>query len=334
VTVRCEVAYDFFSPPASPAPLRAHYTAMLEQAEYADRHGFDAIYFTEHHGVVDNYLPSPLIAAAAVAGRTQRARLRTVLLVPFYDPIKLAEDIAVVDLLSGGRADPVFGAGYVDAEFEMFGKDMRDRRRTVDSTVAFLRRAWTEDDVELDGRRVRVTPKPVQQPHPPITLAGMSGTAARAAARLGDDFLGPEPFRDVYREACVALGKPDPGPGPVHAPFIHVTQEPERDWPLVAPFLLTAIGHYLEWTTRSAPSGRPPSARWEIRSQEELRASRSYRVVTPDECIDLIAALGDDVLVRLQPGWGGYSPELAWSSLELFVTRVLPTLRERKLVAP
>src|SRR5687768_3624724 len=116
---------------------------MLDQAEYADRNGIDAIYLTEHHGVPENYLPNPLVAAAAVAARTRHVRIRTMVLVPFHEPVRLAEDIAVVDLLSRGRIDPILAAGYADFEFQMFGKDMADRRRTVDDTVAFLRRAWT-----------------------------------------------------------------------------------------------------------------------------------------------------------------------------------------------
>ena len=328
--VRFELAYDLFCPPSSPVPMAAHYAAMLDQADYADSHGFDAVHFNEHHGVEENYLPSPLVAAAAVAARTRKVQLRTLLLTPFYGPVKLAEDIAVVDLLSGGRMVPVFAAGYVDREFEMFGKDLADRRRTVDSAVEFVRRAWTEDEVEFEGRRVRVTPKPVQQPHPPIVMAGTSRVAARAAARLADDFLASEEWRTVYREACVELGKPDPGPGPKRLPFIHVTEDPERDWPHIAPFLLTAIGKYLGWTTGNVQAvGRTTSAPFQIRTEEDLRQSPAYRIVTPDECVELVAGLGQDGLVRLNPGWGGYDPQLAWSSLELLATKVLPQLREQ-----
>jgi alkanesulfonate monooxygenase SsuD/methylene tetrahydromethanopterin reductase-like flavin-dependent oxidoreductase (luciferase family) len=327
MTLRCEVAYDFFYTPSSPVPLEVHYRSMLDQVEYADDNGFAAAYFTEHHGALDNYLPAPLIAAAAAAARTRRMRLITVLLAPFYDPIKLAEDIAVLDLVSSGRASPVLAAGYVDSEFEMFAKEMRDRRTTVDSTASFLRRVWTDGEAELEGRRVRVTPRPVQRPHPPITMGGMSSTGARAAARYADDYMGPEHLRDVFRQERIQLGMPDPGPGLIRAPWLHVTEDPDRDWPLVAPFVLGAIGNYLEWTTQSAKSGRPGSTVWEVRSEEELRASPYYRIVTPEECVEIVSALGDDVLVRLQPGWGGYSPELAWSSLELFVSRVLPFLR-------
>jgi alkanesulfonate monooxygenase SsuD/methylene tetrahydromethanopterin reductase-like flavin-dependent oxidoreductase (luciferase family) len=308
--------------------MATHYEAMVEQVEYADKHGIDSVYLTEHHGVIDNYLPSTLVAAAAVASRTRHVRLRTMVLAPFTDPVRLAEDIAVVDLLSGGRVDPIFAAGYADFEFQMFGKDQARRRKTVDTTVQFVRRAWTEDEFNWKGRRVRVTPKPCQRPHPTITMGGMSMTAARAAARFGDDFAGMEKYRTAYRQECVAIGKPDPGPGPTLTPFIHLSEDPERDWPLMAPFLLSAISQYLEWTTTSTRSGRAPSTAFDIHTEEELRASPAHRLLTPDQAVELIDSLGDHVLARMYPGWGGQSPDRAWSSLELFTTRVVPRLRE------
>src|SRR5947209_2089022 len=101
---------------------------MLDICEWADGLGFDLVYFGEHHSAEDGYLPSPLIASAAAAGRTSRIRFRPILLTPLYHPIRLAEDIAVADLLSGGRMTPVFAAGYREAEFELFGVGMKERR--------------------------------------------------------------------------------------------------------------------------------------------------------------------------------------------------------------
>ena len=328
--IRFELRYDLFCPPSSPAPMQAHYRAMLEQAAFADAHGFDMVHLNEHHHVEINYLPSPLIAAAAVGARTRNLEVRTLLLTPFYDPVRLAEDIAVADLLSDGRIIPVFAGGYVASEFEMYGKDRADRRRTVDSTVEFVRRAWTEDEqFEFEGRKVLVTPKPARKPHPPIVMGGTSKGAARAAARLADDFLAGEGLRTIYREECVKLGKPDPGPGPAKPSLIHVTEDPERDWPLVAPFLMTAVNQYLDWTTANVKAvGEATSAPFRIRTVDELRQSPEYRLLTPDECVDLISGLGDHTLVRLSPGWGGSDLELAWTSLELFATKVIPRLRE------
>jgi len=100
---------------------------MLDICEWADALGFDLLYFGEHHCADDGYLPSPLNASAAVAGRTRHLRLRPILLTPLYHPLRLAEDIAVVDLLSGGRLTPVFAAGYRAAEFDMLGVELTER---------------------------------------------------------------------------------------------------------------------------------------------------------------------------------------------------------------
>jgi alkanesulfonate monooxygenase SsuD/methylene tetrahydromethanopterin reductase-like flavin-dependent oxidoreductase (luciferase family) len=308
---------------------------MLDQVKYADARGFECVNLWEHHGVAENYLPSPLTAAAAVAAVTRAVQLRTLLVAPFYDPVRVAEDIAVVDLLSGGRVRPVFGAGFVDEEFMMLSKELAERRSATDALVAFLRRVWTEDAVEFNGRRIRIMPKPLQQPHPPITMGGMSAAAAKSAARLADDFYGRDEHRDIYRRECVKLGKADPGPWPVRgAYFMHISEDPERDWPQLAPFVLTAIRRYFTWTTRSNPAGRPGSNLFDVHSEEELRASPLYRVMTPDECVKLFATLGKDAVATLHPGWGGYSPDLAWSSLELFVNRVLPRLRTAEAGVP
>jgi alkanesulfonate monooxygenase SsuD/methylene tetrahydromethanopterin reductase-like flavin-dependent oxidoreductase (luciferase family) len=327
--MRFELTYDLFCPASSPATIDAHYRAMLEQAEYGEQHGFDAVNLFEHHGVPENYLPSPLVAAAAVAARTRRARLQPMVVVPFYDVIKLAEDLAVIDIISAGRLDPVFAGGYVDEEFEMFARDQARRRQTVDHAVSFIRRAWTEEVTELDGRSVRVTPKPIQRPHPKITIGGMSMAAARAAAAIADDFTGPEKFRAGYREACVGMGRPDPGPGRERTPFIQVSTDPERDWPRAAPYLLSSIARYREWTSKSNKSGRPGTRAYDIQTAEELRASAAYRLVTPEECVQLLTGLGDHTTVSLQPGWGGQDPDIAWSSLELFVGEVMPRLHDR-----
>jgi alkanesulfonate monooxygenase SsuD/methylene tetrahydromethanopterin reductase-like flavin-dependent oxidoreductase (luciferase family) len=244
--------------------------------------------------------------------------------------VKLAEDLAVCDLISNGRLRPTLGVGYRVEEFEMFGLDRGQRRPRLETAVEVLRRAWTGEPFELDGRRVRVTPRPAQRPHPPISLAGNSPFAARSAARIGDGFTPMEgAWWDVYREECRALAKADPGPAAGALPvfFLHVAEDPEREFELLAPFLLGAIRGYRAWTTDNAKAiGGKANRRFAPDSVEELRTASQYRVVSPDECIELLRALEPDARVVLRPLWGGHDPRLAWSSLELFVARVMPAL--------
>ncbi len=317
--------YDFrcFSGGASSEQL---FAAALEQCAWADRLGFVSVTLSEHHGSPDGYLPSPMVAAAAIAARTEKLRLMlAALIAPLHDPIRLAEDLAVLDVLSNGRLIPVLSAGYVEAEFEAFGVKLSERARLMDEIVPFLERAWSGQPFEHRGRSVRVTPRPVQMPRPPIFMGGSSPAAARRAARLADHFLPslPELF-EVYRRERTALGKPDPGPGPrTTGNFLHVAEDPDAAWAEIAPHALHEMNAYGRWGQSAGTLGpyRP------VEDPAELRASGAYPVCTPEQAIERARALGPGGTVMLHPLMGGMAPELAWKSLELFEARVLPALR-------
>ena len=124
--------FDFRNPPFSGTTTAERYQAALEMAEWADRRGCVTIAISEHHGSADGYLPSPLTMAAALAARTSEVRLMiAALIAPFYDPLRLAEDLVVLDHLSQGRVDLIVGAGYVSEEFAMFGVPRAERARRV-----------------------------------------------------------------------------------------------------------------------------------------------------------------------------------------------------------
>jgi len=324
---RLGLTFDMRRPAFASTSLAEQYAAMLDVAEYADRSGFDALMFNEHHASEDGYLPSPLVATAGVAARTSRLLLRPLIVAPLYEPLKLAEDLAITDQLSGGRLQPVLGAGYRREDFHLFGVDPASRRPRLLETIEVLRRAWTGEPFELEGRTVRVTPRPAQDPGPPILLGGMSRTAARIAAQVGDGFFpAGDRWWDVYREECAAAGKPDPGPpaqagGPM---FLHVSEDPERDRPRIAPYLLSAIALYREWALENAAGLGAMPPQFAPSDEDELRTSPHYRFLTPEECVPIVEAVGPDGFFVLRPLWGGYEPELALSSLQLFVERVLP----------
>ena len=120
LTMRFDLRVPDFGPPAAEL-----YAAMLDQAVWAEAHGFDSVGLSEHHGSDDGYCPSPVVMAAAVAGRTSSIRiLIAALVLPLYTPVRLAEDLAVLDLASGGRVDLVIGAGYRPEEVAMYGLEM------------------------------------------------------------------------------------------------------------------------------------------------------------------------------------------------------------------
>lgn len=323
---RILLRYDMRAP-AFGAPIAALYAAALEQVAFADVQGFDAAQVSEHHGADDGYLPSPLVLAAAFAGRTKRLRLEiAALILPLHDPLRVAEDVAVLDLASEGRVELVVGGGYVPAEFEMFERSIADRPRLVEEGMRALVQAWTGEPFTYRGRTVRVTPRPLQRPRPPLALGGSSPAAARRAARLADRFVPALPsLWKPYREERERLCLPVPPAGRVGPLFLHVADDPERDWSRIAPHALHEVNSYGRWMSQTGTAGPyVPTT-----DAAALRASGLYRVVTPDECVALAEKLGPDGTLLLHPLMGGLAPELGWASLELFARRVWPRIRPR-----
>lgn len=322
------ISYDMRAP-AFGAPARELYAAALDQVAWADELGFDIVGLGEHHAAADGYNPSPLVLASAMGARTKRIRLRpSVLLAPLYDPIKLAEDAAVTQLATNGRLLLGLGGGYRPAEFEMFGKRLEDRWRDIGETIALLRLAWTGEPFEWKGRRCHVTPKP--DPPPPILLGGSSAAAARRAARIADGWFPPlEPrLWPPYREACVALGKPDPGPYPRHGPiFLWISKEPEKAWPRLMPHVLHQLRSYTEWTIEAFGRAAGPYAK--EMTEDSVRESDAYQVLTPDAALALATTLGHDSVLYLNPLLAGISPDASWEMLRLYEREVHPHLPGR-----
>ena len=134
---------------------------MPKMCAWAEDHGGLAAVLCEHHGSEDGYLPAPMILASAIAARTQRLALSLILLLPFYEPVRLAEDMAVLDIISGGRASYILALGYRPEEFEHFGVALSDRGRLADEKLPLLRRLLAGETVVHDGRRIAVTPRPL-----------------------------------------------------------------------------------------------------------------------------------------------------------------------------
>jgi len=318
--------------PAFGAPREDLYAAALDMAAWADDAGFDVIGFGEHHGAEDGYNPSPLVLAAAMAARTRQIRLRTaVLLASCYDPIRLAEDLAVLQILSRGRFELGLGFGYRPSEFAMYGRDVADRFDFTLETARVLKQAWTGDAFDYEGRPCQISPVP-EKPVP-ILLGGLAPKVARAAASVADGFIVPlfEPTVWVpYREECLKLGKPDPGEYPRQGPtLLWVSEDPDAEWEWLAPHILHVLDSYSRWT--AAAYGKPKGPYAGGMTAETVRESGAYKVMTPDEVIALIDDLGDFSSLYLTPLFGGASPERGWKMLELFKHKVLPHVPRKRM---
>jgi alkanesulfonate monooxygenase SsuD/methylene tetrahydromethanopterin reductase-like flavin-dependent oxidoreductase (luciferase family) len=315
--------YDLRAPAFAGVTHETLYRTCLEQCAWADAHGLDLVVLSEHHGVDDGYLSAPVTLAAAIAGRTQRLRIQiAAVLVPLHDPVRLAEQLATVALVAGGRLGIVAGVGYRQEEFDMAGVDRAQRGRLLEEYVGVLRQAWTGEPFAWRGRTIRVTPKPASPPM--ILVGGSTPAAARRAARLRAGFfpaIADPTLVDVYDAECRRHGFDGGfamlpgGPG-----FVHVSEDPERDWARIGPHALYDAQSYHAWQTPDQRSQVHVAAR----TVDDVRHSGVYRVVTPEECVALAAEVGTLVL---HPLMGGMPPALGWAGLELFAAKVLPRLR-------
>jgi alkanesulfonate monooxygenase SsuD/methylene tetrahydromethanopterin reductase-like flavin-dependent oxidoreductase (luciferase family) len=313
--------FDFRNPSMAGTTMAERFDAALEMAEWSDRLGCLSIAVSEHHGSSDGYLPSPLPMIAAMAARTTNVRFTVAALIaPFYDPIRLAEDLLVLDNLSRGRVDLIVAGGYVRQEFEMYDVAPKERGRLVTEAVATLRAAFRGEPFEYRGRTVHLTPPPYGT-GPSISLGGSSAAAARRAARIADGFVPSVPqVWEFYREEVLRLGKPDPGPSIMgENRVVALAEDPEEGWRRMAPFFLHETNAYGVWQAQEdvAPTFR------EVEDDEALRGTGQYAVLTPDEFVQELRE-APFPFALLHPLVGGMPPDLAWSSLSLFEDRVVP----------
>ena len=316
--------FDFRNPAFSGTSVADRYAAALDMAAWADRLGCASIVVSEHHGSPDEYLPSPLPMLAAMAARTSAVRFMVAALIaPFYEPLRLAEDLLVLDNLSRGRVDLVVAGGYVRDEFAMFGVPMDERGRRVTEVVSTLKAAFNGEPFEYRGRTVHVRPGPYRG-GPGILLGGSSEAAARRAARIADGFVPSVPeVWEAYRDEVLALGRPDPGPCPV--PTTRVTalaEDPDRGWAAMAPYFLHEMNAYGTWQAQENVA----TPYHHTEDVDALRETGRYRVVTPEQFVaeQQGAAFPFEMF---HPLCGGMPVDLAWASLELFEHEVLPAFR-------
>ena len=319
--------FNLILPGLDPKVHSEMYKAFLDMAAYADENGFAAITLEEHHGAENGWSPSPLVMAGMVLARTKTVNVTiSALLAPLHDPLRIAEDIAVLDLAGGGRLMVILGAGYRPSEYAAHGKDWAARGRLMDECVDTLLKAWTAEPFEYRGTTVCVTPKPLTSPHPTVLVGGTSKPAARRAARFGLPFFPAANLPDLeayYYAQCAEHGTTGfcmmPGKETV---MLHVATDPDKAWAEVGHHLLHEAATYGSWQT--------PDIRSAVHSHattvEELRAEGIYQILTPDECVDRARAQGDAAAFNLHPRCGGMPIDKGWESLQLYVESVLPRI--------
>jgi alkanesulfonate monooxygenase SsuD/methylene tetrahydromethanopterin reductase-like flavin-dependent oxidoreductase (luciferase family) len=317
---RTNIGFDMRAPDfGAPAPLL--YEAALEMIAYADRHGIDKVDFQEHHQSDDGYLPTPFLMGVAAGARSSRiAIVLGAVLLPLHDPVQVAEQIAVGDLICGGRLRVVLGAGYNPAEFAAFGVSLTDRARRMDEGLEIILRALSGERFTHDGRPVFVRPLPARPVSEVVYVGGGVPASARRAARLG---LGMWPMNPaitpIYIEECRRLGR-EPGPIMGMATAVHVTRDPDKGWAEIGPHLLHLARSKASWSTDEASSSSP----WHgIDSLEQLKERGMYDVLTPEQTVELAKTRP----ICVQPLMGGLHPDIGWPCLELFANECVPKIK-------
>jgi alkanesulfonate monooxygenase SsuD/methylene tetrahydromethanopterin reductase-like flavin-dependent oxidoreductase (luciferase family) len=313
--------------PATGAPATELYQAALKMAAWGETRGCVSALLCEHHAANDGYLPSPMVLASAMAARTTTLPITiAVLLLPLYDPVRLAEEMVVLDIISQGRMMFVAAIGYRPVEYEMYGVDYHNRGKIAEEKLGVLLRAKTGEPFEYEGRPIHVTPSPITPGGPLVAWGGGSVAAARRAGRHGLGFFaqkGDPALGVAYEEAARQAGH-EPGMcllSSVDAPTtVFVAEDVDRAWEELGPYLMHDVLSYAEWNEGNTDT----SSLSFVKTAEELRAeNRSHRIFSVDEAIEFVrsgAPLG------LHPLIGGLPPEIAWRYLNTVADKVMPAV--------
>ena len=303
------------------------YKAAIEMAEWGEQHGCLSALISEHHTSPDGYIPSPLILASAIAARTTSLPIVVgALLLNFYDPIKLAEDMIVLDIVSGGRVSHVIGLGYRPEEYAMFGVPFNARGKTIDKKLVALQRALRGEEFEYEGRSVKVTPPALTPGGPRLSYGGHSLAAARRAGRHGLDMFAEGDLDGLlvaYQKAAREAGR-EPGtallPNRATPTSVFVAEDLDDAWERIGPHMLYDATIYRSWMG----DFKGASSRSDSESIAQMRAENGpYRILTPDQAI---AQAKSGVPLLLHPLCGGCPPDIAWETLRLVGEQVMPAL--------
>jgi len=312
---------------------------VIAEAQRAEASGFDSCFFGEHHQDKDGFLPSPLIVATAVAAHTRRLRVGTsVILLPLHHPVRVAEDVITLDLVSKGRVILGVGIGYQAADFRAFNVLMEHRVALFEEGVEILRKCWSGEAFSFRGKHytledVQIRPRPFQRPGPPLWIGASVPAALRRAGLLADAFVGTPSTSlesavrlvEAYKVAAREAGRPAQVVMMRDAWVAPTRAEAEA---VYGPEVMAAYQYY--WQQRlSEFRGIPPGTEFTL---QNLAPDRLI-VGDPESCVREFhrwreATGADYFLLRLRHAHsGGPAHEKIMDAITLFGDRVLPYCR-------
>lgn len=311
----------------------------VEEILLAESLGLDCAFVSEHHFVENDFFPSPLVALSFVAAKTSRIRLGPgVLLLPLYDPIHVAEDAAVLDIISGGRLILGIGQGYRPEEFNAFGADLKDRPGVLREGAEVIRGLWTRDSLTYAGKRFRtdmlsLRPKPVQKPAPPIWVAAKKQRAVQLAGEVGDGwFADPITPLSIIRDnrlhwerAVTSSGKNVRDQSFAYYREFFVGEDDRHAWEIGREPMMAGYRNYLRWghlvddEGRAIPPERADVLEDLVRKRFTLGGAARCR-----EDLQMIREKLDPTHLIMKMKFPGLSHELVMASIRRFGEQVMP----------
>jgi alkanesulfonate monooxygenase SsuD/methylene tetrahydromethanopterin reductase-like flavin-dependent oxidoreductase (luciferase family) len=309
---------------------------MFSQIDAVEAAGFNSIWLTEHHFTDDGYLPAMMPVAAAIASRTKRVTIGTyVLLAPFQHPLKLAEDTAVVDTISGGRLRLGIGLGYRQEEFDGYGISRAERMGRTLETIEILKRAWTGERFDFEGkyfrlRQVRVLPTPVAKPHPELLWGAGAPKAIQRAAKLDMSFacVGGRKEIGIYLDALKAAGKDPARYSIVNSRVIYVADSEDQAWADTRDALMYQAELYGKWLKAAQALG---GGKGDVLIRPDPDRLRRTSILGPPSYIKerlaetLESTPMTELIVVMQ--LPGLDPKKTRRSLDRFIKEVLPDIK-------
>lgn len=331
---------DFRNPVKWRRPWPAFYRQILDQIKRGEELGFDNIWLTEHHFTEDGYNPALMTTAAAVAMCTSRIRIGTfIVILPYQHPVLMAEEVANVDILSDGRFDFGVGQGYSHYEFDALCMDRSERGTRTRESIQLIERLFREEEVTFDGKytqvkAARLSPKPVQTPHPPIWIGARGPKAITRAAQMGYHLMatiGPDPA-PLYLDTLAADGRDPAAFNIAQLRMVYCAETEDQAWADCQDHLFHMLEFYQDILSEAAdaegddkplPVTKPADMRHSVLADH-------FMVGTPDQVNAKLQQFQQeyrctDFIMNTQ--FPGLDPARGTRAMELFAREVMPNFR-------
>ncbi|MGR8947914.1 MAG: LLM class flavin-dependent oxidoreductase [Gammaproteobacteria bacterium] len=338
--MRFGLMQDFRNPVKWRRPFPQFYNAILDQIIRSEELGYDHVWLTEHHFTEDGYNPALLPTAAAIATRTSTIRIGSfILLLPYQHPVRAAEDVACIDIFSNGRFDFGIGQGYSHHEWNALCMDRSTRGSRMREGIDIIKRLFTEDKVSYNGKYTQIkdltlSPKPVQEPHPPIWIGARGPKAIKRAAEMGYHLmatLGPDPA-PLYIDSLKEAGHNPDDFNIAQLRMVYTAASESQAWDECQDHLWHLLTFYQDILSE-AKDAEGDDKPLPANNAAELRHSPiadGMMIGTPDQVAEKLQSFCDnyvctDFIMDMQ--FPGIDPALATRSMELFAAEVMPNFK-------